>query len=119
MKMKIKAKRFVQVIAAGFVLAQWLIFLPSTTMAGSQKNAFDADAPYVMSSLTDVSKILLVLENRIEDQQLLEKTRDKLLTLNDRQIRLIASLSDRVHTEGNTTGSDIAFLLMTALITLI
>jgi hypothetical protein len=72
-----------------------------------------------MSSLTDVSKILLVLENRIEDQQLLEKTRDKLLTLNDRQIRLIASLSDRVHTEGNTTGSDIAFLLMTALITLI
>jgi hypothetical protein len=88
-------------------------------MAGSQKNAFDADAPYVMSSLTDVSKILLVLENRIEDQQLLEKTRDKLLTLNDRQIRLIASLSDRVHTEGNTTGSDIAFLLMTALITLI
>ena len=117
--MKIEAKRFVQVIAAGFVLAQWLIFLPSTTMAGSQKNAFDADAPYVMSSLTDVSKILLVLENRIEDQQLLEKTRDKLLTLNDRQIRLIASLSDRVHTEGNTTGSDIAFLLMTALITLI
>jgi hypothetical protein len=88
-------------------------------MAGSQKNAFDPDARYVLSSSTDVSKILLVLENRIEDQQLLEKTRDKLLTLDDRQIRLIASLSDRVHTEGNTTGSELAFLLITALITLI
>ncbi len=119
MKMKIKAKRFAGMIATGFVLAQGLIFLPSTTMAGSPKNAFDADARYVLSSSTDMSKILLVLENRLEDQQLLERTRDKLLTLDDRQIRLIASLSDRIAKEGNTTGSDIAFLLMTALIALI
>jgi hypothetical protein len=119
MKMKIKAKRFAGMIVAGFVFAQGMIFLPSTTMAGSQKNAFDSDARYVLSPSTDVSKILLVLENRIEDQQLLERTRDKLLTLDDRQIRLIASLSDRIAKEGSTTGSDIAFLLMTALITLI
>jgi hypothetical protein len=67
----------------------------------------------------DVSKILWVFENRVEDQQLLERAKDKLLTLDQRQLRLIASLSDRVAMEGNTTGSDIAFLLMTALITLI
>jgi len=66
-----------------------------------------------------VSKILSVFENRIEDQPLLERTRDKLLALDQRQLRLIASLSERVTKEGNTAGSDIAFLLMTALITLI
>jgi hypothetical protein len=117
--MKIKAKRVVETIAIGFVLAQWLIFLPSTTMAGSPRNVPDSDSGYVLNSSTDMSKILLVFENRIDDQQLLERTRDKLLTLDDRQIRLIASLSDRIATEGNTTGSAVAFLLMTALITLI
>jgi hypothetical protein len=117
--MKIKAKRFVKTVAAGLALVQWFIFLPSTTMAASGKNASDAPAPYELGSSEDVTKILSVFENRIEDQQLLERTKDKLLTLDQRQIRLIASLSDRVAKEGNTTGSDIAFLLMTALITLI
>jgi len=117
--MKIKAKRFVKTVATGLALVQWLIFLPSTTIAASGKNASDSDAPYVLSFSTDVYKILSVFENRIEDQQLLERTKDKLLTLDQRQIRLIASLSDRVAKEKNTTGSDIAFLLMTALITLL
>jgi hypothetical protein len=117
--MKIKTKRFVKTVATGLALVQGLIFLPSITLAASGKTASDSHAPYVLSFSADVSKILLVLEDRIEDQQLLEKTKDKLLTLDQRQIRLIASLSDRVAKEGNTTGSDIAFLLMTALITLI
>jgi hypothetical protein len=112
--MKIKAKRFVKTVSTGLALAQGFIFLPSITLAASGKNASDFDAPYVLSFSADVSKILSVFENRIEDQQLLDRTRDKLLTLDQRQIRLIASLSDRVAKEGNTTGSDIAFLLMTA-----
>jgi len=116
---KIKIKRIAETIATGFALAQWLIFLPVATPASGGKNASEADARYVLSSSTDVSKILSVLENRLEDQQLLERTKDKLLTLDQRQIRLIASLSERVVKEGNTAGSDIAFLLMTALITLI
>ena len=118
MKVEIMAKRFTETIAIGLTLAQ-CFFLPSTTMAGSLRNAHDSDSGYVLNSSTDMSKILLVLENRIDDQQLLERTRDKLLTLDERQIRLIASLSDRVVKEGNTTGSEVAFLLMTALITLI
>jgi len=117
--MKIKTKRFVKTVATGLALVQGFIFLPSTTIAASGKKISDSDSRYVLRFSTDVSKILLVLEDRIEDQQLLEKTKDKLLTLDQRQIRLIASLSDRVAKEGNTTGSDIAFLLMTALITLI
>jgi hypothetical protein len=119
MNTKIRTKKLAGWIVTGLALAQWMIFLPGTGMAGSPKNAFDSDAGSVLSVSTDMSKILLVLENRIEDRRSLEKTRGKLLTLDDRQIRLIASLSDRVHTEGNTTGSELAFFLMTALITLI
>lgn len=117
--MKIEVKRIAETIVTGLALAQWLIFLPTATIAKSGKTAPDSGARYVLSSSPDVSKILWVLENKIEDQQLLERTKDKLLTLDHRQIRLIASLSDRVAKEGNTTGSDIAFLLMTALIALI
>jgi hypothetical protein len=117
--MKLKPKRFVRTVAAGLALVQWFILLPSTTIAAGGNNASDPRARYVMDFSTDVSKILSVFENRIEDRQLLEKTRDKLLALDQRQLRLIASLSERVAKEGNTAGSDIAFLLMTALITLI
>jgi hypothetical protein len=49
----------------------------------------------------------------------LGKTKKKLITLSDGKTRLLASLSDRVAEERDTTGSDIAFLLMTVLITLL
>ena len=119
MSVKNKVKRSIGTIAAGVALAQWLIFLPAATPARGEKNAFNSDARYVLGFSADVSKILSVLENKMEDQQLLERTKDKLLTLDHGQIQLIASLSDQVIKEGNTTGSDIAFLLMTVLITLI
>jgi hypothetical protein len=119
MNVKMKVKKIAGTIATGLALVQWLIFLPTATIAKSGKPASDSDPQYVLSYSADVSKILWVLENKIEDQQLLERTKDKLLTMDRRQIRLIASLSDRVASERNTTGSDIAFLLMTALIALI
>ena len=77
------------------------------------------DDPFVSKYRANVSKILTVLESRVEDPQLLGKTKKKLITLSDGQTRLIAFLSDRVAEERNTTGSDIAFLLMTVLITLL
>ena len=117
--MKLRPKRFVKTVAAGLALAQWFFFLPNTTIASSGENASDPRARYITGVSADVSKILSVFENRIEDQQLLERTKDKLLALDQRQLRLIASLSERVAKGGNTAGSDIAFLLMTALITLI
>lgn len=111
-------KAIVRTIATGLAVAQWLLFLPTGAIAKSGKTVPKLDTQYALSSSPDVSKILWVLENRIEDRRLLEKTKDKLLTLDQRQIRLIASLSDQV-VRGDTTGSDIAFLLMTVLIALI
>ena len=89
-----------------------------TTVAGGTTDP-DFDDPYASNRGTDVLQILAVLENKIEDQQLLEKTKEKLFTLRDGQTRLIASLSDQVNQDGNTTAASIAFLLMTALITLL
>ncbi len=117
--MRIKVKGIVETIATGLAVAQWLIFLPTAVVAKSGKTVPELDTQYVRSSSADVYKILWVLENRIEDRRLLERTKDKLLTLDRNQIWLIASLSDQVASGGDTTGSDIAFLLMTALIALI
>jgi hypothetical protein len=117
--MKLKPKRFAKTVATGLALVQWFIFLPGLTAAAGGKNPSDPHARQITGFSADVSKILSVFETRIEDQQLLEKTKDKLLALDQRQLRLIASLSERVVKERNTAGSDIAFLLMTALITLI
>jgi hypothetical protein len=116
---KIKVKGIVETIATGLAVAQWLIFLPTAAIAKSGKTVPESGTRYVLSSSADVSKILWVLQNKIENRRLLERTKDKLLTLDRRQIRLIASLSDQVANGGDTAGSDIAFLLMTVLIALI
>ena len=65
-----------------------------------------------------LDRILSVLEVKMGGLNVPAKVRDKLQTLSDGQIRLIASLSDRIDGEDRTAGADIAFLLITALIIL-
>jgi hypothetical protein len=65
-----------------------------------------------------LDRILSALEVKMGGESVPGKVRDKLLTLSDGQIRLIASLSDRIDAEDRTAGADIAFLLITALIIL-
>ncbi len=66
----------------------------------------------------ETSKIISVLEDRIEDPEVLAKTRDKLLTLSDEEIRLVSSLCDRISTGERTARAEIVFSLVTALIVL-
>lgn len=65
-----------------------------------------------------INKILPVLEDKIHDQKLLEKSREKIYGMGDREIRLVAALCEKISGEGETVSSDIAFLLVTALIVL-
>ena len=67
---------------------------------------------------TKTATILSVLETRIEDPRLLAKTKDKLSSLHGRELRLIASLCDRIAADDQTAGADIAFSLVAALIVL-
>jgi len=63
-------------------------------------------------------KILAVLEHRVADSASRVKAAEKLATLNDRQLRLMAALSDRVALVGNGPADGIALFLITALLIL-
>jgi hypothetical protein len=79
----------------------------------------NADEEYRgMHRETDMTKILSVLGKKVDDQKMLERTREKLFTLQEPQFSLIASLSEQIIKEGNQPGVDIAFLLITILIVL-
>ena len=63
-------------------------------------------------------KILAVLEHRVADSASRVKAAEKLATLNDRQLRLMAALSDRVALVGNGPADGLALFLITALLIL-
>jgi hypothetical protein len=63
-------------------------------------------------------KVLDVLENKMGGKKLSEKAREKLFTLPEEQIRLIISLCERIPADGRSTGGDLAYLLVIALILL-
>jgi hypothetical protein len=117
--MKRKLKRFVRPIATWLVILQIIIFFLDISTAASRAITPNSGDRYVFDRRANVLKILLVLEDKMGDQQLLERAKDKLFTLSEGQIRLIASLCDRVVKEGNKTAGDISFLLITVLITLL
>jgi len=64
----------------------------------------------------EVGKIVSVLEERIEDQRLLQKAKEKLSAMSEEEVHLIARLGERFHSESHTADGDIAFLLVTVLI---
>jgi hypothetical protein len=64
----------------------------------------------------NIAKIQAVLENRCEDQGITEKVRDKLLTMSDKRIRLIASLADLIGNNSHIAGVDISLFVITILI---
>ena len=63
-------------------------------------------------------KILAVLEPRLANPAARAKAAEKLATLSDRQLRLMAALSDRVSFVGTAPADGIALLLLTALLIL-
>jgi hypothetical protein len=64
-------------------------------------------------------KILAVLESRVADPASRGKVAEKLATLSDRQLRLMAALSDRVALVGGAPADGIALFLLTALLILL
>jgi hypothetical protein len=70
------------------------------------------------SGRDSVAKILSVLAVRSSGGKVLGRAAEKLSVMNDRDLRLIASLCDRISADGGTAGADIAFSLITAMIVL-
>jgi hypothetical protein len=66
----------------------------------------------------DLSKVLTVFEDKVEDPQVQPKVEAKLVTLKDEQIHLLASLAEKADRSDHAAGADVAFLLITVLIVL-
>ena len=67
---------------------------------------------------SDVSRVISVLKTRTDDQKLLDKAREKLSEMDNKKLRLLVSLCDRIRIEGDSTGADIAFYLVTTMLIL-
>jgi len=103
---------------AFLLLSAFLLLVNPCLAAGRPGRAGLQEFPGVPGAQAEISKVLEVLESRMEDHKLLETAKKKLLTLNHHQTRLLSSLCDRIASEGETAGSDVAFLLITILIVL-
>ena len=66
----------------------------------------------------DMLKILPVLEDKIGNRKLLEKSKEKIFAMNSRELHLVAALCEKISDDRQTVSSDIAFMLVTALIVL-
>jgi hypothetical protein len=64
----------------------------------------------------NIAKIQGVLEDRGAAPEVAEKVKDKLLTMSDKQIKLIVSLADLVGNDRQTAGADITLFVITILI---
>jgi len=63
----------------------------------------------------NISRVLAVLGNKIDDRRVLEKVKYKLSGLPDTRMEMITSLSDHIGSESDTENT-IAFFLLTTLI---
>ena len=66
----------------------------------------------------NLTRIVSVLENRLPSHELSEKAKAKLLALSDRQVRIAASLAERITQADPAAVAETAFLLLTLLIIL-
>ena len=89
-----------------------------TASFGFQPTAGVFSGGYAELRGTDTVKILSVLAIRSSGGKVLGKAAEKLSAMNDRDLRLISSLCDRIVADRGTAGADIAFSLITAMIVL-
>ncbi len=71
-----------------------------------------------LSSRDEISKIMSVLASRKPDKKVLEKAADKMSDMNERNLRLMSSLCDRISSDDGTPAADLAYSLLTTLIVL-
>jgi hypothetical protein len=65
---------------------------------------------------SEAFKVLSVVEKRVGDKRLIKKVKDKLPTLSEDRLHMLASLSERIADDKHSAKTDIAFLLLTTLI---
>ncbi len=108
-------------LALVFTALLGITIVAGPSMASTQGSTVPLSRPardIPSSKERDLSRIVSVLESRVGNRQLPAKVRNKLAAMDDKEIRLLASLCDRVSQSGETAGSDLALMLAAALIVL-
>ena len=108
--------------AKTIALMAFLVVVPGWTHADAAPRA----AARPLSPASDlmpvrqvyIEKILGVLAHRVADPAFRARAADKLATLTDRQLSLMATLSERVGLVGKRPADEIALFLITALLIL-
>jgi len=117
--MSIKPKKFMKSIVVLFLPLLFLIVIGDVSITYGMGPDSKVNHSYIATNReADRFKVLSVLKNRVGDRKLTEKAKEKLLTLSTKKTHLIAALSERITNAEETAGSDIAFLLIIALIVL-
>jgi hypothetical protein len=106
----------VPVIFFLFVVLLLLLWQSSGVFAAS--TGIPAETRRAELSGRDIPKIMSVLESRRLDKRVLEKAAGKMSDMNDRKLRLMSSLCDRISADTGTPAADLAYSLLTALIVL-
>jgi hypothetical protein len=96
----------------------WILSIASATASFGYQPARVFNSGYAEIRSKDTVKILSVLAIRSSDGKVLGKAAEKLSAMNNRDLRLISSLCDRISADDGTAGADIAFSLITAMIVL-
>ncbi len=103
-------------LLSAVLLCTFIFGNASALLASTPANA--AFSGPVGNSSNDVVKILSVLKSRTRDRTVLDKAAEKLNIMEERRLRILSSLCDRISEDSDSTGADIAFSLMTVLIVL-
>ena len=93
------------------LLAPLLVYLTSTAPACAAGVTQETRA-----RTAETRRILSVVERTVDNEQVVGRVRQKLSTLDDKRLRLLGTLADRLDTDRGTPRSDVALLLLVALI---
>lgn len=89
--------------------------IPEPQTGRGKMNSLQQDGLLKPEKKREISRVLAVLGNRIDDRRVLEKVQYKLFNLSPARLEMITSLSDHIGS-GHGTENTIAFFLLTTLI---
>jgi hypothetical protein len=92
-------------------VATLLVYVTSTAPAYAA-----AVTQETRARIAETRRILSVVERTVDNGQVVARVRQKLSTLDDKRLRLLGTLADRLDTDRGTPRSDVALLLLVALI---
>jgi hypothetical protein len=107
-----KTEALLEMKADIFSNAGTLDGMPSLSVAHSL-----SDSRYhLLNPSAEAFKVLSMMEKRVTDRKLIQKIKDKLPTLGENRLRMLAYLSEEVGVDDRSPKTDIAFLIATTLI---